>query len=119
MNYGPNLAVGSPECRGWAKKFVARFHSPPGGWAKRETVMTSGNTDGITKSVLLLTNPGDVILADNFTYPGITACALPYARKVMGVKMDGQGMIPSELEALLKSLDGPGKARMIYVCPHG
>jgi len=41
-----------------------------------------------------------------------------FGRKVVGVKMDDQGMIPDELETILKSFNFL-KVRMIYLCPHG
>lgn len=119
MNYGPHLAVGTPELRAWVKKFMEKFHSPPGDWERRELVMTSGNTDGIMKAVLLLTNPGDIILAEQFTYPGITAVAKPMGRQVLGVKMDEQGIIPGEVEKLLKDGQVSSKIRVLYLCPHG
>lgn len=119
MNYGPALAAGSDELRKWAKDFVERFHSPPASFAHHDTLITSGNTDGMTKAVLLLSEPGDVVLADEVTYPGITASAIPLGRRVLGVPIDEDGMIPDQLEAVLQSLDGNSRPRMLYLTPHG
>lgn len=119
MNYGPQLAVGCAELRAWAKEFTEEFHAPPGGWEQRDVLMTSGNTDGITKTVMLLTDPGDVILADCSTYPGIQASAVPLGRQVVGVKMDSGGMDPEALSALLSGSGVSGRARILYLTPHG
>jgi len=118
-NYGPGLAGGSPELKAWAKEFVASAHSPPGGFVDRDVLITSGNTDGITKAVMLLSDPGDVVLADEVTYPGIGAAALPLGRRVVGVDLDEQGMVPEALEARLCSLKGEASARLLYLVPHG
>lgn len=79
MNYGPALAVGTPDAREFVEGFVQRFHNPPK--ADRRTLLTSGSTDGIAKCVLLLTNPGDSVLADDYTYTGLMAAAGPYGRR--------------------------------------
>jgi len=119
MNYGPHLGAGHEDLKNWAREFVDRFHSPPGGWEQRDVVITSGNTDGMTKVVMLLSEPGDVILADELTYPGITSSAVPMGRVVLGVGMDSCGMIPSKLESTIENFAGPGKLKLLYLCPHG
>jgi len=120
MNYSGNLAIGTQTLRDWAQAFVERFHSPPGGWSGRDIVLTSGNTDGMAKAVMLLANPGDAIIADDFTYPGIMACAVPLGRAVFGVTMDQEGMTPQHLQAMLESgLPDGQTARLLYLCPHG
>jgi DNA-binding transcriptional MocR family regulator len=118
-NYGPALAMGVPELKQWAHDFVEKFHMPPLAWEKHEVLMTSGNTDGITKAVMLLSDPGDVVLADEVTYPGIQASALPQGRRVMGVPLDQHGMIPEQLESVLQNLGSGQRARILYVTPHG
>jgi DNA-binding transcriptional MocR family regulator len=119
MNYGPSLAIGTPEMKKWAREFIEKFHEPPGGMQSRDVLVTSGNTDGITKTLMLLTDPGDIVLADEVTYPGMQASAVPLGRRVLGVALDEHGMIPESLEAKLKSLGSGEHARILYVTPHG
>jgi len=130
MNYGPQLAVGTDGLREWAREFVDKFHAPPGGWKGRDVLLTSGNTDGMTKAVMLLSDPGDYVIADEVTYPGITASALPLGRRVLGVRMDADGMVPDALAAAVEGICGgggstagtdvsAGRPRLLYLTPHG
>lgn len=120
MNYGPHTSAGIPELRSWARELTTKLHSPPGLWERRDVILSAGNTDSISKSVLLLCDPGDYIFADCMCYSGIQAAALPLGRCVVGVAMDDDGMVPEALDAKISELGvGAGRARFIYLTPHG
>mmetsp|Transcript_33560 Transcript_33560/g.81125 ORF Transcript_33560/g.81125 Transcript_33560/m.81125 type:complete len:417 (+) Transcript_33560:14-1264(+) len=117
-NYGIANSGGEPGLRAWVKKLMQKLHDPQGGWEGRDVWLTSGNTDGMNKAVMLLSNPGDVVVTDKFTYPGILTACRAHDRHTVGVEMDDKGMIPERLEDVLKG-NLPGKPRMIYVVTHG
>mmetsp|Transcript_33094 Transcript_33094/g.72079 ORF Transcript_33094/g.72079 Transcript_33094/m.72079 type:complete len:437 (+) Transcript_33094:41-1351(+) len=116
-SYGNHLAVGCAELKSWARSFVDEFCCPAGGWASRDVLITSGTTDGITKALMLLTDPGDVILADEFTYPAIRVTGLALGRRLVGIPMGSGGMLPDALAAALDQLEG--SARVLYLTTHG
>lgn len=52
----------------------------------------------IAALILALTEPGDVILAEPTTYPGLRAAATQFGRRIIAVDADRHGMLPAMLE---------------------
>ncbi|MBT4888615.1 MAG: PLP-dependent aminotransferase family protein [Rhodospirillales bacterium] len=65
--------------------------------ADRITI-TSGTQHGIMACLMALTNPGDTILVDTLTYPGIIHLARSFGYRLETVAADENGMIPEALE---------------------
>jgi len=63
-------------------------------------VICPGAQTAITAILLARTQPGDVILADAMTYPGILASARVLQRTVIAVPGDAGGMLPEALNEL-------------------
>ncbi len=61
-------------------------------------VVCPGAQAAIAASILALTAPGDVILAEPTTYPGLRAAATQFGRRIVAVDADGHGMLPEPLE---------------------
>lgn len=61
-------------------------------------VVCPGAQAAIAASILALTAPGDVILAEPTTYPGLRAAATQFGRRIVAVDADGHGMLPESLE---------------------
>eukprot|EP00301_Raphidiophrys_heterophryoidea_P026501 c9168_g1_i1.p1 GENE.c9168_g1_i1~~c9168_g1_i1.p1 ORF type:complete len:434 (+),score=105.76 c9168_g1_i1:348-1649(+) len=118
LNYGPVCSVGYPPLAKWAEDFLKRHHNPPNEhWT---TIISPGNTDGINKIMWLLTNPGDVILTEEYAYTGLMMIARPNGREVKGCRMDSEGIIPEALEEAFHELSRAGKApNLLYVVPVG
>ncbi|KAH8048722.1 2-aminoadipate transaminase [Aureococcus anophagefferens] len=102
------------------KAFVKAFHGVDVDAKGYDCVVTPGNSDGIFKSVLALSDPGDIIFADAYTYTGILACARPLGRLVVGVDGDDDGMSPDALvEACERARRAGKRCAMLYVIPNG
>jgi DNA-binding transcriptional MocR family regulator len=72
-----------------------------------------GAQSALTSSLLALTAPGDVMLTDRLTYPGIKAAAA-YARvRLIGVAMDANGMVPDALRIAIRR----HAPKMLYLVP--
>jgi len=83
-------------------------------------MITSGNTDTVNKLVWLLSNNGDIILTEEYTYPGMMMIARPQGRGIVGVKMDSEGIIVESLEQTHAELVKQGKKpTLLYVIPVG
>ncbi len=63
-----------------------------------QVVVCPGAQAAIAASILALTEPGDAILAEPATYPGLLAAATQFGRRIVAVETDGHGMVPDALE---------------------
>jgi DNA-binding transcriptional MocR family regulator len=64
----------------------------------RQLVVCPGAQAAIAALMLALTVPGDVILAEPMSYPGLRAAADQFGRRIVAVEADRQGMVPAMLE---------------------
>jgi DNA-binding transcriptional MocR family regulator len=79
----------------------------------RQLVVCPGAQAAIAALILALTEPGDVILAEPTTYPGLRAAATQFGRHVIAVEVDKHGMVPEMLEEAC-SQHKPG---LVYLNP--
>lgn len=81
------------------RKAGARWLEPMFGHPDaRQIVVCPGAQAAIAAAILALTAPGDVILAEPTTYPGLLAAATQFGRRVIAVDADKHGMVPERLE---------------------
>ncbi len=76
-------------------------------------VITCGGQHGITLAIAATVRPGEQLLCEGLTYPGLTAVAAQLGIKVTGVEQDEHGMIPASLERHCQS----GNFRALYCTP--
>lgn len=107
------ITEGDPELREFLRKrYIDRY-----GFGSRETddlqIFTGGQQilDLTAKAML---NEGDVVLVDEHSYSGAMTAFRAYGAKLVGVKMDENGMIP---EALAEALETVDRVKMIYLIP--
>lgn len=63
-----------------------------------QVLVCPGAQAAIAASMLALTVPGDVILAEPVCYPGLRAAATQFGRRILAVQADQHGMVPAMLE---------------------
>lgn len=108
MNY--HLGGGSDSDR----KAGARWLEPMFGHLdSRQLVVCPGAQAAIAALILALTEPGDVILAEPTTYPGLRAAATQFGRRLIAVEADQHGMVPEMLEEACRRHE----PRLIYLNP--
>lgn len=78
-----------------------------------QVVACPGAQAAIAAFILALTEPGDAILAEPATYPGLLAAATQFGRRIVAVEADGQGMLPEALEQACRQ-HRPG---LVYLNP--
>ncbi len=78
-----------------------------------EIVISAGATHGFFATLLATTRPGDMILADQATYPAFLSSASLLGLNVVGVPGDGEGMDPEALEAVCQG----GRPRILFLNP--
>ncbi|ODQ65043.1 PLP-dependent transferase [Nadsonia fulvescens var. elongata DSM 6958] len=83
-----------------------------------DIVCTSGNTQGWYALLRTLCNPGDVILAEEFSFTSAIQTAQGNRLTVVPVKVDLEGIIPETLATQLDNWVGP-KPKLLYTIPTG
>lgn len=108
MNY--HLGGGSDADR----KAGARWLEPMFGHLDPAQVLVCpGAQAAIAALMLALTEPGDVILAEPTTYPGLRAAATQFGRHIIAVEADRHGMVPELLEEACRA----HKPGLVYLNP--
>jgi DNA-binding transcriptional MocR family regulator len=105
-----HLGGGSDSDRKAAAKWLAPML---GHLDSRQLVVCPGAQAAIAALILALTAPGDVILAEPMTYPGLHAAASQFGRLVIAVEADKHGMVPEKLEEACRRHE----PRLVYLNP--
>ncbi len=79
-----------------------------------EVLVVTGSQQALDLSGKLFVDDGDVVLCESPTYLGAINALRAYRPRFVGVPTDDHGMVPAELE---RRLEGPDRARFIYVIP--
>jgi len=78
-----------------------------------QVVVCPGAQAAIAALILALTEPGDVILAEPMSYPGLRAAATQFGRHIVAVEADKHGMVPEMLEEACRQ----HKPGLLYLNP--
>jgi DNA-binding transcriptional MocR family regulator len=105
-----HLGGGSDADRKAGASWLAPMH---GQLDARQVVVCPGAQAAIAASILALTQPGDVILAEPTTYPGLRAAATQFGRHIIAVEADKHGMVPDMLEEACRR----HKPGLVYLNP--
>lgn len=105
-----HLAGGSDSDRKAGAKWLAPMF---GHLDSRQVVVCPGAQAAIAALILALTEPGDVILAEPMSYPGLRAAATQFGRHVIAVEADKHGMVPEMLEQACRQ----HKPGLVYLNP--
>lgn len=79
----------------------------------RQVIVCSGAQAAIAALILALTEPGDVILAEPTSYPGLRAAASQFGRRIIAVEADQHGMVPEMLAEACRQ----HKPALVYLNP--
>ena len=77
-------------------------------------LVTSGAQHGIFVAIAALTRPGDLVVAEQFTYPGIRSICRHLNLALAGAEMDERGMLPESVERICREQ----KPKVIYCIPN-
>ena len=77
---------------GWLRSRIADAHVD-------RLVICPGTQNALSNLLVALTSPGDAVLTEALTYPGIRAAAGYAGVRLIGVPMDENGVVPDALEA--------------------
>jgi DNA-binding transcriptional MocR family regulator len=100
---------GSPRHREAGAAWMSRvgLEAPP-----ERVLVVAGGHHAITTIFAALLQPGDLVLAEGLTYPGLKAIASLLHLRVQGLPLDEHGLRPEAFEAACR-----GGARALYCVP--
>jgi DNA-binding transcriptional MocR family regulator len=76
-------------------------------------LVTAGGQHGIAVSFAGLLEPGDLLLTEALTYPGVRTLARILRLRLQGLAMDSEGLVPEAFEAACRQ----GSPRALYCMP--
>ena len=80
-------------------------------------VLTAGAQQALAVAFAVSLRPGGTIYCDALTYPGIITLARFSGYRLVGLAMDGEGLLPSALEAALGSGPVAARSALLYTMP--
>lgn len=109
---------------------IARYQPPNGMAAHREAganwlrftgidvdaddlLLVAGCQSGFSIATMALARPGDVVLHEALTWPGMRAAAVPLGLRLHGIAMDGDGLVPDAFDAACREF----RPRLLYTMP--
>ncbi|GAA5883335.1 hypothetical protein JCM3774_005247 [Rhodotorula dairenensis] len=118
LQYG--TAAGLAPLAQFIYDFTARVYRPA--TSDFKTVINAGSTDAWGKIVTSLCNPGDGVLAEEWTYPSALATAWPSGIKPVPLPMDGDGLTVDGMDQVLANWnpdehEGMQRPRVLYTVP--
>jgi len=118
MNYGQ--ATGAAQLLRFVTEHTEIVHAPR--YADWECCLTTGSTSALEMAMRMFLEPGDWILTEEYTFSSALETAGPLGARVCGVGMDGEGLLPKELDRVLSDWDAEKRGRkpvLLYTVPTG
>ncbi|EFX02649.1 aromatic aminotransferase [Grosmannia clavigera kw1407] len=122
LNYGQ--AAGSPQMLRGVTEHTELVCRPP--YADWRTTLTVGSTGALEQALRIFCERerGDTLLTEVYSFATALETAWPLGIHVQGVDIDGEGMRPDSLDALLSGWDvqargGRRKPHLLYTVPSG
>ena len=111
-----STAAGDPELRKLVAEKLTRERNMT--VTADDMVLTSGSGEAIGILIQALTDPGDVVLVEEFVYLGTLNQMRRYGADVVGVKCDDDGIIPEDLDSVITEQTAKGKkVKYLYTIP--
>ena len=90
----------------WLRRF-----GTSGQWNR--VMVTHGAQHGLACVLRTVARPGDAVLTESLSYPGLQALARSMRLQLIGLETDEQGMVPQALERAAKTFD----TKFVYCAP--
>ncbi len=108
LDYQPHR--GRPEHRAAGAAWIRRHGLEV---SPEQIVVTSGGQHAMAVVLGTLAGPGDVVLTEALTYPGVKAIADLFRFELVGLAMDSQGILPHAFEKACRG----GRAKALFCMP--
>lgn len=108
VSYGP--VEGRPRHRAAGAHWLAERLGPV---APERVLVSSGAQNALALVATALLRPGERLVTETLTYPGIKALAHPLGLRLEGLACDRDGLLPDALDAACRE----GGVRLLYTMP--
>jgi DNA-binding transcriptional MocR family regulator len=109
------LGYPSPDLLDQARTAVRKWLDWRGLWiADGAIVLTAGAHAALQSLLPMLIQPGETVLTEEFTFPGIKTLSALTGIRLQGVPCDAQGLLPEALDHAVRST----KARVLVAVPN-
>lgn len=119
LQYG--LGSGSAQLLRFVTEHTEIVNNPP--YADWHCALTVGSTSATEQAYRMFCERGDYIMSEEYTFASAVETALPLGLKVIGIKMDDQGLLPEHMDSILSEWDaksrGARKPHLLYTVPSG
>lgn len=119
LNYG--LGSGSAQLLRFITEHTEIVNDPP--YADWHCALTVGTTSATEQAYRMFCERGDYIMSEEYTFATAVETATPLGLKVLGIKMDDQGLLPESMDEILTNWDvearGARKPYLLYTVPSG
>lgn len=119
FNYGQG--TGSAQLLRFLVEHTELVHNPP--YQDWQCTMTIGSTSSLDMAFRMFTQRGDFVLAEEYTFSAAVETAAPMGVRMVGIKMDKQGLVPEDMDETLSNWDevarGGRKPFLLYTVPTG
>ncbi len=108
LRYQPHAGMPRHRAAGaaWAERFGIRVDP-------NSVIVCNGAQHALTVALSTLTQPGDVVLTEALTYPGMKAVANLLHLRLQGLAMDAEGLLPDAFAAACRQRH----AKVLYCMP--
>lgn len=114
LQYG--TATGIPQLQKFIKDFVDKVYQPA--YSDYSILVQTGNTDGWSRVMQTIMNPGEGFLTEEWTYPSAVSASKPFGMHPVPVAMDKDGMSSIDLRKVLSEWDETVRGCRRYAQSH-
>lgn len=119
FNYGQGH--GAAQLLRWLTEHTEIVHNPP--YQDWYCNMTIGSTSALDVALRMFVERGDFVLTEDYTFATAVETAAPMGVGMVGIGMDGEGLVPEKLDGILSNWDeaarGARKPFLLYTVPTG
>ncbi|KIW56009.1 hypothetical protein PV05_04711 [Exophiala xenobiotica] len=119
LNYGQSMGPGA--LMRFLTEHTEIVHSPP--YSDWDICMTSGSTSALDIALRMFTERGQYVITEEYTFSSAIETVAPLGAKMLGIKMDADGMLPDDLDNTLSNWDEKArrapKPFLVYTVPTG
>ncbi|KAH0848171.1 hypothetical protein AYO21_05306 [Fonsecaea monophora] len=119
LNYGQSMGPGA--LIRFLTEHTEIVHNPP--YSDWDICMTAGSTSALEMALRMFSERGHYVITEEYTFSTAIETVAPLGCKMLGIKMDADGMLPAELDDILSTWDEnvrkAPKPFLVYTVPTG
>ncbi|KAL2412784.1 Aromatic amino acid aminotransferase C56E4.03 [Exophiala dermatitidis] len=119
LNYGQSMGPGA--LLRFLTEHTEIVHNPP--YSDWEICMTVGSTSALEMAFRMFTERGHYVMTEEYSFSSAIETVAPLGCKMLGIKMDAEGMLPDDLDHVLSTWDEAArrapKPFLVYTVPTG